>query len=97
VPQHAYGRDALADVVELNLLLISAYSRAAHGIALPSAITETSQQIDSVASWQDRAEHWRLRTFPLAEQTFALLRHPGKVLSRQIFDYNTTSLFHVKW
>ena len=24
-------------------------------------------------------------------------RGMGKVLSRQIFDYNTTSLFHVKW
>eukprot|EP01045_Picozoa_sp_COSAG04_P015378 COSAG04_NODE_1211_length_7719_cov_2.630232_8_plen_437_part_00 len=95
MPQHAYGRDALADVVELNLLLISAYSRSAHGIALPSAITETSQQINSAASWQDRAEHWRLRTLPLAEQTFALLRHPGKVLGRQIFDYNTTSLYHI--
>ena len=26
----------------------------------------------------------------MAEQTFALMRHPGKVTSRQIFDYNTT-------
>ena len=57
---------------------------------LSSAITETSVALTSIGAWHDRHIHWRTRTFALAEQTFALLRQPGKVASWQIFDYNTT-------
>jgi hypothetical protein len=87
---HAYNLDALADVTELNVLLVSAYARAAHNVQLSSAITETNQAMTTVAAWESRSDHWRLRTYLMAEQTFALLRQPGKVTSRQMFDYNTT-------
>eukprot|EP01043_Picozoa_sp_COSAG02_P027358 COSAG02_NODE_1611_length_11677_cov_2.985662_4_plen_457_part_00 len=85
-----YNLEALADVTELNVQLVSAYSRSAHSVQLSSAITETNQAINNITAWRNRTEHWRLRTFLMAEQTFALMRQPGKVTSRQMFDYNTS-------
>jgi hypothetical protein len=55
---------------------------------IPVAITETN--IKSI-SYSTKKEYFLKRTFPLLLSTFALLRNPGMIVHRLLFDYKGTS------
>ena len=77
--------------------VVSGYTSAKYGRAMKVAVTETNYDIYNTSDERDHTYHFNYRTFPLILSTFALMKNPDLVLSRQIFDYrvrpklNTTS------
>ena len=63
----------------------NAYALVKYKMFLPVAITESN--IKSNLAEMSKQSYYINRTFPLMMSTFALLRHPGKVIHRLLFDY----------
>lgn len=82
---HAYDSEAIGNVLEGEIAIVTAYSAGAHSKWIRSAITETSFTLTDT-QWASHSQHFTLRALPLAKQTLCLLRHPDKVFARQIHD-----------
>jgi hypothetical protein len=80
---HSYS--TTPDHLLAELSLVTGYARTKHGRLLRSAITENNFALDDDA-YRSPAEHYRLRTAPLAAVSLALLSAPDKIFARHVFN-----------
>ena len=84
---HAYSNgEENANRVVSEIHMVAAYAATQHNVHMPSAITETSVAMDSMANWSNHSFHFTHRTLPRIRQTMALLEHPDKMLTVQEHD-----------
>jgi hypothetical protein len=79
--------NAEASTIELNLRQIGSASQALGRPGLLTALTETNFALQSAAAQEDWALRFDQRGVGLIAQTMALLRWPGLVVTRQLFDW----------
>jgi hypothetical protein len=78
--------NADSKTIDLNLQETAILS-ASLGRKLQSSITETNFQLANASDQFDWGRRFNQRGLPLSAQTMTLLRHPDKVLTRQLFDW----------
>ena len=79
--------NAEAETLEINLQEIGIVGQALGRPGLLTAITETNFALESAADEHDWAQRFKQRGLGLTQQTMALLRYPGLVITRQLFDW----------
>lgn len=78
-----------------SLNVASGYTAAKYGRTIKVAITESNYAILNASDEKDYTYHFNYRTFPLILSTFALMKNPDLVLSRQIFDYRVSLTLYI--
>ena len=73
----------------MNLQQIALLGQALGRPGLLTAITETNFALASPNDEANWAQRFQQRGIGLAEQTMAMLRWPGMVITRQLFDWGT--------
>ncbi len=82
---HSYG--GTSTKLEGDLHVVTGYGKMLYGKWIRNVVSETNINVGSRKSWHDRRIHYTKRAVAMMKQTFAFLRHPDKIFSRQFHDY----------